>query len=51
MGATYDATARSLAVLHGQAAPLSNGPYGSVTPARAGSAYEAPPQDRNPVRR
>ncbi|XWS75387.1 hypothetical protein CRYUN_Cryun01aG0082500 [Craigia yunnanensis] len=50
MGATYDATARSLAVPHGQAAPLNNGPYGSATPpALAGSAYEAPPGDRNPV--
>ncbi|XWS46431.1 hypothetical protein CRYUN_Cryun14cG0066100 [Craigia yunnanensis] len=51
-GATYDAPARSLAVPHGQAAPLNNGPYGSATPpARAGSEYEAAPRGGNPVRR
>ncbi|XP_022734719.1 protein FLX-like 2 [Durio zibethinus] len=51
-GATFDATARTLAVPHGQATPPNNGPYGSATPpAHAGSTFEAPPRGGNPVRR
>lgn len=51
MAATYDAQARSLAVPHGQGALPNHGPYGTTTPARAGSAYEAPHRSGNPARR